>query len=106
MVCHSRCALTQTFSNRYAATYGQQPHALAGLGYDGIAAIGALVKSGDANALTAQALTRSSGFAGVNGVFRLLPNGTNERGLSIATIQNSQVVEIDPAPRAFGGFGL
>ncbi|WP_417271422.1 penicillin-binding protein activator [Celeribacter sp.] len=99
-------ALTQAFSSRYAATYGQQPHTLAGLAYDGIAAVGALVKSGDANALTAQALTRSSGFAGVNGVFRLLPNGTNERGLSIATIQNNQVVEIDPAPRAFGGFGL
>ncbi|SFK68901.1 amino acid/amide ABC transporter substrate-binding protein, HAAT family [Celeribacter marinus] len=99
-------ALTQTFAGRYSAAYGQQPHALAGLAYDGIAAIGALVKSGDANALTTQALTRSSGFAGVNGVFRLLPNGTNERGLSIATIQNNQVVEIDPAPRAFGGFGL
>lgn len=98
--------LVQNFSNRYAAAYGQAPHALAGLAYDGIAAIGALAKSGDSQALTAQALTRGSGFVGVNGIFRLKSDGTNERGLSVATIQNNQVIEIDPAPRAFGGAGF
>ncbi|TNE67022.1 MAG: penicillin-binding protein activator [Rhodobacteraceae bacterium] len=98
--------LTANFSGHYSATYGQAPHALAGLAYDGIAAIGALVKSGDQNALTVQGLTRNSGFVGVNGIFRLRTNGTNERGLSIATIQNNQVIEIDPAPRAFGGAGF
>ncbi|MEM5476503.1 penicillin-binding protein activator [Pacificibacter sp. AS14] len=97
--------LVQNFSSRYSAAYGQAPHALAGLAYDGIAAIGALAKSGDSQALTAQALTRGSGFVGVNGIFRLRSDGTNERGLSVATIQNNQVIEIDPAPRAFGGTG-
>ena len=98
--------LTASFATRYTAAYGQQPHGLAGLAYDGIAAIGALVQAGQADALTAQALTRPSGFAGVNGIFRLMPDGTNQRGLSVATIQNSQVIEIDPAPRAFGGTGF
>lgn len=98
--------LTQNFSDRYAAQYGAAPHSLAGLAYDGVAAIGALAASGDSNALTTAALTRGSGFVGVNGIFRLLPNGTNERGLSVATIQNNQVVELDPAPRAFGGAGF
>ena len=52
-------------------------------------------------------MARSAGFAGVNGVFRLRPNGTNERGLAIATINNGRVVVIDPAPRGFGGgFGF
>lgn len=99
-------ALAQNFSSRYAASYGQAPHALAGYAYDGIAAIGALVQSGDSQALTAQALTRGSGFVGVNGIFRLNSDGTNQRGLAVATIQNNQVVEIDPAPRAFGGAGF
>lgn len=99
-------ALTQTFASRYSATYGAPPHSLAGLAYDGIAAIGALVKAGNQNALTAQGLTRPSGFAGVSGVFRFRPDGTNQRGLSVATIQNNQVIEIDPAPRAFGGTGF
>ena len=73
---------------------------------DGIAAIGALVRQGKSNALTAQALTQGSGFVGVGGIFRLRSDGTNERGLAIAQIRNSQVVVIDPAPRSFGGAGF
>lgn len=98
--------LAAQFSQRYQATYGTPPVAIAGLAYDGIAAIGALAGSGDSNALTGAALTRGSGFVGVNGVFRLRADGTNERALSVATIQNNQVVEIDPAPRSFGGAGF
>ncbi|MGC8202136.1 penicillin-binding protein activator [Aliiroseovarius sp. PTFE2010] len=99
-------AMAANFSQRYNSTYGQPPLPTAGLAYDGIAAIGALIQSGDPDALTTTGLTRASGFAGVNGIFRLLPDGTNERGLSIATIQNNQVIEIDPAPRRFGGAGF
>ncbi len=62
------------------------------------------MKEGKANALTAQSLTQPAGFVGVNGIFRLLPDGTNQRGLAVAQIQNSQVIVIDPAPRSFGGF--
>ena len=51
-------------------------------------------------------LTQGAGFVGVNGVFRLLNDGTNERGLAIARIQNSAVTLIDPAPRSFGGAGF
>lgn len=99
-------ALVQQFNNRYAAAYGQQPNAIAGLAYDGIAAIGALVSQGNANALTTRSLTQPAGFAGVNGPFRFLPNGTNERGLAVAQIRNNQVIVIDPAPRSFGGAGF
>jgi ABC-type branched-subunit amino acid transport system substrate-binding protein len=98
--------LNASFQSRYAAAYGGAPHPIAGLAYDGIAAIGALVKSGNSDALTRGALTQSSGFVGVNGVFRLLPDGTNERGLAVAQIQNNQVNVIDPAPRSFGGIGF
>ncbi|SLN53144.1 hypothetical protein AQS8620_02323 [Aquimixticola soesokkakensis] len=98
--------LANNFAGRYSAAYGSAPHPLAGLAYDGIAAIGALVKTGNPNAFSAQALTRSSGFVGVNGIFRLMADGTNQRGLAIATIQNNQVIEIDPAPRSFGGAGF
>ena len=98
--------LSNRFAGRYQARYGAAPHPIAGLAYDGIAAIGALAKSGRANALTTSALTQSQGFAGVNGIFRLRPNGTNERGLAIAQIRNNQVVVIDPAPRSFGGAGF
>ncbi|MHA6267358.1 penicillin-binding protein activator [uncultured Aliiroseovarius sp.] len=99
-------ALANRFNSRYQARYGAAPHPIAGLAYDGIAAIGALVKSGKADALTSTALTQGQGFVGVNGIFRLRGNGTNERGLAVAQIQNNQVIIIDPAPRSFGGAGF
>jgi hypothetical protein len=94
------------FANRYSATYGSAPHPLAGLAYDGIAAIGALAASGNSSALTKSALTQRQGFRGTAGVFRLLPNGLNQRGLAVATIQQNQVVILEQAPRSFGGPGL
>ncbi|KFE36727.1 penicillin-binding protein activator [Thioclava atlantica] len=98
--------LQAQFVARYQAAYGSAPHPIAGLAYDGIAAIGALVKSGNPNALTKQGLTQPSGFVGVNGVFRLLPDGSNERGLAVAQVQNGQAVVVDPAPRSFAGAGF
>ncbi len=94
------------FESRYNAAYGSQPHPLAGLAYDGIAAIGALITKGNANALPKQALTSPQGFQGTAGIFRLLPNGLNERGLAVATIRNNQVVVLEQAPRSFGGAGF
>ncbi len=96
----------QQFRARYQAAYGSAPHPIGGLAYDGIAAIGALVAAGKADALTGAALTQPAGFQGVGGIFRLRPDGTNERGLAVATIQNRQVVVIDPAPTSFSGAGF
>jgi ABC-type branched-subunit amino acid transport system substrate-binding protein len=96
----------QQFQARYTAAYGTPPHPLAGLAYDGIAAIGALIATGDSGALTAASLTRPGGFVGANGIFRLTTSGTNERGLAVAQVQNNQVIVIDPAPRSFGGAGF
>jgi hypothetical protein len=99
--------LTAQFRSRYESAYGSQPVPVAGLAYDGIAAIGALagrVKGGAP--LGKSDLTQSAGFAGVSGIFRLLPNGTNERGLAIAQIRSNQVVIVDSAPRSFAGAGF
>lgn len=98
--------LAGQFEKRYQAAYGQPPHSTSGLAYDAIAAIGALVGRGKSDALTVQALTQRSGFAGVNGVFRLRPDGTNERALAVAQIKDNQVIVIDPAPRSFGVAGF
>lgn len=99
-------ALVQQFNNRYQAAFGSLPNPVAGLAYDGIAAIGALAAQGNADALGVESLTQGAGFAGVNGPFRFFRNGSNERGLAVAQIQNNQVIVIDPAPRSFGGVGF
>lgn len=94
------------FRSRFQAAHGSQPHELAGLAYDGIAAIGALAQSGRPDALSRASLTQSAGFQGVNGVFRFGPDNTTDRGLAVATVRNNQVVVIDPAPQGFGGAGF
>lgn len=99
-------ATNQQFQARYAATYGEMPPIYAGFAYDGIAAIGAVVQQGADGGLSAAALTQNAGFVGVGGIFRLRPDGTTDRGLAIAQIQDAQVVIVDPAPSSFGGAGF
>ena len=98
--------LQAQFQSRYLTAYGSVPVAVSGLAYDGIAAIGALARSSNGAPITREALTQSAGFAGVSGIFRLLPNGTNERGLAVAAIRDNRVVVIDAAPRSFAGAGF
>lgn len=97
---------TAQFNSRFQGANGNVPHPIAGLAYDGIAAIGALAKSNQRDALGRNALTQSAGFQGVNGVFRLRSDGSNERGLAVATIRNKKVVILSPAPQSFGGAGF
>ncbi|GAA4215568.1 ABC-type branched-subunit amino acid transport system substrate-binding protein [Sagittula marina] len=95
----------EAFNQRYTSTYGTAPHPLAGLAYDGISAIGLLAKRGKSDALTGKSLT-SAGFTGTGGVFRLLNNGVNQRALAVASIQNNQMVILDPAPSSLSGTGF
>lgn len=97
--------LQQQFEARYAQTYGEAPHQLASLSYDGVAAIASLARAGKRNALTTTGLTQPAGFSGVAGIFRLNRDGTSQRGLSVATIRDGQLVILDPAPRTTRGFG-
>ena len=94
------------FNARYRAAYGENPHDFATLAYDGVSAIAANVRAGRKNAVTTAGLTQGAGFAGIQGAFRLRPDGSNQRQLSVATLQGGRLVVIDPARRRFGGFGL
>lgn len=96
--------MSAQFESRYSAAYGNSAHPLASLAYDGIAAIGALASRGQDD-FDRRSLTQPQGFEGTSGIFRLLNDGTNERGLAVAEIRNGQVVILSPAPAAFGGAG-
>jgi hypothetical protein len=101
-------SLQAAFEGRYRTVYGEAPHELAGLAYDGIAAIGALIaeaRSSGGSPFSPARLTQPSGFAGVNGAFRLLPNGTNERNLAIFQVRGGQAVVVRGAARSFASFG-
>lgn len=94
------------FAARFQEANGNTPHAIAGLAYDGITAIGALAKSGQGDALTRSGLTQSAGFQGVDGVFRLRADGTNERGLAVASVRDKKLVILEQAPNSFGRAGF
>lgn len=98
--------LSARFRSRYEETYSGAPHPIGGLAYDGVAAIGALARSGQRDALSTSSLTQRAGFQGVDGILRLRADGTNERGLAVARITDKKVDVIDPAPRSFNRAGF
>jgi branched-chain amino acid transport system substrate-binding protein len=92
----------RAFSARYRARYGQDPVRTATLAYDSVALVAALVKTQGAQHFSEQVLTNGSGYAGIDGVFRFRPDGTNERGLAVLKVTPSGGQVISPAPKSFG----
>jgi len=91
----------RNFSGRYRAHYGQDPVRTATLAYDAVALVAALVKTQGMQRFSEQVLTNPSGFAGIDGVFRFRPEGTNERGLAVLRVTPSGAQVISPAPKSF-----
>ena len=91
----------RNFAQRYSARFGQQPVRTATLAYDAVALVAALVKTQGPARFSEQVLTTSSGFAGIDGVFRFHADGTNERGLAVLRVTPSGGQVVSPAPRSF-----
>jgi len=90
------------FTQRYAKTYGGVPPRIASLAYDAVSLAVSLSNNQASFRYTTANLTRGSGFAGVDGLFRLKPDGTSERGLAILQVQKFGSRVIQPAPSVFG----
>lgn len=90
------------FDDRYAKAFGPRPPRIASLAYDATALAAVLARKTPRD-FGAAALTNPSGFAGVDGLFRLLADGTAERGYAIdEVVKGGPPREIDPAPTSFG----
>jgi len=92
----------RNFAARYRKRFNQDPVRTATLSYDAVALVAALVKTQGPQRFAEEVLTNSSGFAGIDGVFRFRPDGTNERGLAVMRLTPSGGQPIAPAPRSFG----
>ena len=92
----------RAFSGRYRTRYGQDPLRPATLAYDAVSLVAALVKTQGAARFSEEVLTNASGFAGIDGVFRFRPDGTNQRGLAVMRVTTSGPQVISPAPKSFG----
>jgi ABC-type branched-subunit amino acid transport system substrate-binding protein len=91
----------RNFSGRYRARYGQDPVRTATLAYDAVALVAALVKTQGPQRFSETVLTNPSGFAGIDGVFRFRPEGTNERGLAVLRVAPAGGQVLSPAPHSF-----
>jgi hypothetical protein len=64
-----------------------------------------LVKTQGPARFAEETLTNNSGFAGIDGVFRFRPDGTNQRCLAVMRVTSSGVQIVSPAPKAFSASG-
>ncbi len=90
-----------SFAQRYQSVYGAAPDARAGVVYDAVTLAVALSKAKPGGDFSVTRLTDVSGFAGVTGLFRLNPDGTTTRGLSVLEIAPGGINVRDAAPTTF-----
>jgi len=92
------------FEARYLKAFGPLPSRMSNFAsnaYDATALAAILARQGQGD-YTQAALTNPNGFAGVDGIFRLLPDGTSDRALAVREIMRGGAKEISPAALAFG----
>lgn len=99
-------AARRDFEQRFESVYGRRPPRLATLAYDAAALAAVLARTGGPAPFDPMTLTNPNGFAGVDGIFRLRPEGLVERGLSVMEITSSGNRVIDPAPSSFQALGF
>lgn len=95
-----------SFEEQFEALYGRRPNRLATLAFDAtaLAAVAALQAGPITNrreAFSRENLTAPNGFAGIDGIFRVLPSGDVERGLAVLEVTREGARVIDPAPSSF-----
>jgi ABC-type branched-subunit amino acid transport system substrate-binding protein len=93
----------KAFAARYKTKFGNDPVRTASLTYDAVALVAALTKTQGNQRFSEEVLTTSSGFTGIDGLFRFRPDGTSQRGLSVMKVTPGGGQVISPPPKAFGG---
>ncbi|MHA7871338.1 MAG: penicillin-binding protein activator [Hyphococcus sp.] len=94
--------ITENFETRYANAFGAPPPRLASLAYDATLLTARLAATQRRrNRFDVDAITDPNGYFGADGLFRLNPDGSVERGLAILEIQPGGIQVVDPAPRSF-----
>jgi len=92
----------RAFSGRYRTRYGGEPVRTATLAYDAVALVAALARTQGGQRFSPDMLQSPSGFAGIDGLFRFRPDGTNERGLAVMRVANNGSVPVAGSPKSFG----
>jgi ABC-type branched-subunit amino acid transport system substrate-binding protein len=94
------------FEKRFTTLYRHPPPRLATLGYDATALAAVLARNPAGPDFSAPALTNPSGFSGIDGIFRLRPDGLVQRGLAVLEVHRGAPTVVDPAPESFQELGF
>ncbi len=89
------------FFLRYRELFGRAAPGIASHGYDAVALAAVLARGDYPQPFSAEAISNPSGFAGVDGIFRFLPNGLSQRGFAIMQVTREGSVEVEKAPATF-----
>lgn len=89
------------FFARYRELFGRAAPGIASHGYDAVALAAVLARSDHPQPFSAEAITNPSGFAGVDGIFRFLPNGLSQRGFAIMQVTRDGATEVERGPSTF-----
>jgi len=92
----------RNFARRYQAKYNAEPVRTATLCYDAVALTAALSRTQGGQRFTSDVLQNPSGFAGIDGLFRFRPDGSNERGLAVMRVASSGAAIAAASPKSFG----
>ena len=95
-------AARSAFDQQYTARFSTPAPGLADLAYDAAAIARVTAANGG---FSAASLARPEGFAGVDGVLGLQPDGTVRRGLALFEIQRGGAQMIEPAPDSLAAPG-
>ncbi len=92
----------RSFANRYKNKYGGEPVRTATLAYDAVALTAALSRTQGGKRFAPEVLQNSSGFSGIDGLFRFRADGSNERGLAVMKVTSKGPIPVAGSPRSFG----
>jgi len=92
------------FEDSYKKTFGAAPPRIASLAFDATLLATVLARTepepGQAR-FARERLTQPNGFSGADGIFRLKPDGSDERGLAIIEVHLRASRIVSPAPTSF-----
>lgn len=95
-------AAFDAFAARYAAAFGAVPFRTASQGYDAVILAAGLTARFGESRFAAATLTDPNGFRGMDGAFRFLSDGSNQRTLAVYEVTGGGArTTIDPAPGSF-----
>ncbi len=100
---HPDPKLINAFSDRYRSEYGETPLDIAALAYGAVAMTADLVRTAQPgqNPFSADRLHNPDGFRAYLGAFRIGPDNTTDRQLSILRVTENGPAVIDEAPENF-----